>query len=320
MRVLWTSGVGGAIALLWVSAVAAQEAMPTPRQVLAIDAAEVYADACAACHGPRGDGRGPAASRLGRPAPRDFRSGVFKFRSTPTGSLPTDKDLYRTISRGVPGTWMLAWASRLTPSERWALVAYIKGFSPLFDEQTPDPAVVLSAPPPASPELVGEGRLVYAMLGCTQCHGARGRGDGPSATGLRDDWGASIKVYDLTRGIYRNGGSPAELYRTLITGLSGTPMPALEPTTVAFPGGADAEVARLRRELPAADARELEHWLSRQPAAEDLDSMPSDRRQRLIERRLWALVHYVRSLERPRSLLHRVFRENPELQAEVGPP
>ena len=44
----------------------------------------VYDANCAVCHGPRGDGNGMAAHMF-RVRPRDFREGLFKFRSTPSG-------------------------------------------------------------------------------------------------------------------------------------------------------------------------------------------------------------------------------------------
>src|SRR5207247_2095034 len=63
---------------------------------------EEFEEHCIGCHGVRGDGNGLAATFL-FPRPRDFTIGVFKFRSTPSGSLPTDGDLFRTITRG--GRW-----------------------------------------------------------------------------------------------------------------------------------------------------------------------------------------------------------------------
>src|SRR5438874_204311 len=64
---------------------------------------EEYAEHCIGCHGAKGDGNGLAATFL-FPRPRDFTIGAFKFRSTPSGSLPTDGDLFRTVTRGVRWT------------------------------------------------------------------------------------------------------------------------------------------------------------------------------------------------------------------------
>src|SRR4051812_9412553 len=68
----------------------------------AADTADLYQARCAVCHGVAGQGDGPAAALL-TPAPRDFTTGVYKFRSTPSGTLPTEADVLRTITRGLPG-------------------------------------------------------------------------------------------------------------------------------------------------------------------------------------------------------------------------
>ncbi len=68
------------------------------------------------------DGKGPQAHKL-KTKPRDFISGIYKFRSTPSGSLPQDDDIFRTISRGVRGTSMLA-QLQLSESERRAVTQY----------------------------------------------------------------------------------------------------------------------------------------------------------------------------------------------------
>ena len=63
----------------------------------------VYERNCIVCHGPRGDGTGEMSAQL-QPKPRSFREGMFKFRSTPAGMLPTEADLARTIRGGLSGT------------------------------------------------------------------------------------------------------------------------------------------------------------------------------------------------------------------------
>ena len=301
---------GGVLAAVVASASLAMA--QAPAHVDAVDAGRLFGDACAPCHGNLGDGSG--APRLGTPQPRDFTAGVFKFRSTPTGSLPTDEDLFRTISRGVPGTWMPAWEEMLTPAQRWALVAYIKQFSEYFAEEEPDPPVDISPAPDRSSALVQEGRFVYAMLGCAQCHGTVGRGDGPSASDLEDDWGQQIWPYDFTRGNYKAGSNPTDIYRTLVTGLSGSPMPAFERGMVAYAGGADGDVATARDIYNDETIRELEAYLSGQPTQSALGAMADTEVDRLVRDRLWALVYYVRSLDRGRGLFYRLFRENPDFQ------
>src|SRR5919109_4965719 len=85
---------------------------------------KVYRENCAACHGDKGDGKGPQADKL-KTKPRDFTAGIYKFRSTPSGSLPLDEDIFRTISTGVRGTSMLA-QLQLTNEERRAVAQYLK--------------------------------------------------------------------------------------------------------------------------------------------------------------------------------------------------
>ena len=88
----------------------------------------VYKHMCVFCHGKDGNGGGKAMAYL-YPWPRDFRKGVFKYRTTPFGSIPQNKDIYRTITRGIPGTSMPAWGGALTEDETWGVVEYIKSVS-----------------------------------------------------------------------------------------------------------------------------------------------------------------------------------------------
>src|SRR6185295_7257471 len=86
---------------------------------------------CIPCHGAEGKGDGYGAPFL-VPQPRDLTGGQFKFRTTGGGQLPTDDDLFRTISRGANGTGMPPWKYLLNDEERWALVDYVKSFEPRF--------------------------------------------------------------------------------------------------------------------------------------------------------------------------------------------
>ena len=62
---------------------------------------------CARCHGITGNGRGENAT-LVEPYPRDFRAGVFKFKSTSRSSKPIKSDLIRVIKHGIAGSSMVA--------------------------------------------------------------------------------------------------------------------------------------------------------------------------------------------------------------------
>lgn len=185
---------------------------------------ELYAKWCSQCHGDAGDGRGIAAARL-KPAPRDFTAGKYKLRSTPAGALPTDADLKRSIRLGLPGTGMPAF-ERFNDQQLANLVYYLKSFAPAFaDPDRYRAPLELPKPPPFSAESAAAGEQVYQELGCAPCHGPTGRGNGTSAPGQRDDWGQHVRPADLTRPWnFRGGATRADIYRSISTGLYGSPM------------------------------------------------------------------------------------------------
>src|SRR5918996_4651514 len=147
----------------------------------------IYVGNCAACHGTKGDGKGPEADRL-KTKPRDFSTGHYKFRSTPSGSLPLDEDIFRTVSRGVRTTSMLA-QLHLSENERRAVTNYLKTFSPRFKTEKPVEAILIPAKPSFNPQLIALGKSKYEETGCDQCHGVEGKGDSPSANELKDESG-----------------------------------------------------------------------------------------------------------------------------------
>lgn len=226
-------GTGVAATVIVVAAVAGHPARAqsggdlTARQ---LQGQTLYNRICATCHGRKGDGNGPAAKRLD-PTPRDFTSGLFKFSSTTGGVQPLDGDLIRTISEGIPGTWMPAWKYHLDPDEIAAVVSYIKRFSDVFGEEMYEEDILLRSPErpsdyAATSESAAAGRLHYVTNKCAECHGERGRGDGPAAGTHEDSWGHRIMPTNLRSGVFRGGVREQDVYRALTTGLGGTPMPA----------------------------------------------------------------------------------------------
>jgi mono/diheme cytochrome c family protein len=184
----------------------------------------VYRANCVQCHGENGAGDGFGAPFL-VPPPRDFTTAEFKFRTTAGGELPTDEDLFRTISRGASGTGMPPWAYLLSADDRWALVDYVKTFSPRFAQATARTMAAIPAAP--HPGDAGRGKRVYQQMQCAKCHGDEGRGDGPSALTLQDTRGRHINSRDFTNpGAFRAGWTDREIVRTFQTGLNGTPMPS----------------------------------------------------------------------------------------------
>jgi len=184
----------------------------------------VYERYCLSCHGEDGDGRGEGGDWI-FPRPRDFRQGMFKWRSTPSGALPTVLDLDKTITDGVYGTHMPTWYA-IGERSRHDVIAYIQTFSPRWRaEEIPAP-IAIPPEPAATGDSIAAGKALFDKLECAKCHGDTGRGDGPSSHDLRDDWGDPIAAADLTAGHFKCGGSPADIYRVFMTGLNGTPMPS----------------------------------------------------------------------------------------------
>ncbi|MBC8094378.1 MAG: c-type cytochrome [Akkermansiaceae bacterium] len=84
----------------------------------------LYLQACAACHGDRGDGRGPSAATLvdawDEPAPpTDLREPVVR-------SGPGRRDAFRALTTGLDGTPMPEFRETFSEEQRWQLVAYLE--------------------------------------------------------------------------------------------------------------------------------------------------------------------------------------------------
>ncbi len=191
---------------------------------------KTYEKECLACHGRDGNGEGEAAYLL-YPRPRDFTSGEFRLVST-WDYVPTYEDLFRTISRGMPGSAMPSW-SHLPERTRWGLVHYVKSFSkqPLTIPASREPdadgngaAGVVSVPkePPYTKEAELRARANFATS-CAPCHGPAGKGDGPQKQ--TDSRGFATRPRDLTLGVYKGSPDPASVYYRIVAGLPGSPMP-----------------------------------------------------------------------------------------------
>lgn len=195
-----------------------------------------YNTRCLLCHGEKGDGNGPVgvmrrAEKNGRVMEiysRDFTVGVFKFRTTPTGCLPTNEDLMHTITDGVRRSFMPA-HKEVPEKEREAVLEYIKSFSERWEEEDPCDPIEIEMPEwVGSPASMERGREVYKEMKCGECHGEQGIGDGPKANELKDDWGKQILPFNFTTGALKRGSSPENVYITFTAGLDGTGMPSYE--------------------------------------------------------------------------------------------
>lgn len=185
----------------------------------------IYDARCVSCHGKEGKGDGTAAALL-NPRPRNLTAGKFKFRSTESGSIPTDDDLLKSIREGLHGTAMPDWKPFLNGDSLLALLGYLKSLSPRFQNETPK-AVHPGAPAAPSPSSIASGRKIYERLECASCHGSDGAGKDAIAIDLQDDDGHPIGATNLTEGwTFRGGPTAADIYLRFRTGIDGTPMPS----------------------------------------------------------------------------------------------
>ena len=212
----------------------------------------VYQRNCLVCHGAYGDGRGEMGREL-KPSPRHFGRGLFKYRTTPVGALPTDDDLERTIRGGLAGTAMPIF-SNLTDRELKSVIEYVKSFSPRWRNPTNyAPALLLPPLPlwfenkPLLSARAEKGRALFGMT-CATCHGPDGSGRGATAANLEDTWGQPVTPTDLRQQTLRSGRTLEAVYRVLLTGIEGTPMPSFaEALTEEQRWGIVAFIAELRR-------------------------------------------------------------------------
>ncbi len=187
-----------------------------------------YRRYCAGCHGEYGDGNGENAVWLD-PKPRDFTLAAFKCRSTLTGTLPTDEDLFNTIARGLTNSNMPVW-NTFTKQQRADLVAYIKIFSPRWEKEKAGEPIKIPAEPPVTMDSIAHGKALFTKLECWKCHGTHGEGDGPSASTLTDSKDNPIRPYNFAAGKadsrFKCGNTNQDIYKIFMTGVDGTPMPS----------------------------------------------------------------------------------------------
>jgi mono/diheme cytochrome c family protein len=256
----WAAGFG---LLLSGAGVAAQGQTATHVGNLTGNAAagkQDYRRYCVGCHGPAGDGTGENALWID-PKPRDFTTAVFKCRSTPTGTLPTDEDLYHSVSRGFVTTNMPSWEP-LTRQTRVDLVAYIKTFSPKWRTEGPGSPIPVPPETPATPENILHGRDLFQKMECWKCHGPAGHGDGPSASALTDSKDNPIRPYNFTSGSrFKCGETNQDLYRIFMTGLDGTPMPSFADQLRPADAWDLVHFLRTLQPLPTREAAVWHAWL-----------------------------------------------------------
>lgn len=274
----------------------------------------VYEKSCAHCHGTEGRGDGSAAENL-LPRPRDFTRGLYKIRSTETGQVPTDQDLFDIITEGMPGSSMPGWETSLSTNERWEVVAYIKTFYDGFKENTAPRQIDLSGKIAYAEQSIETGKALYTELGCVECHGNVGRGDGTSAPTLTDEWGFQTWPANLAQGwTFRGGSETEDIFKRFIGGIAGSPMPAFEGDSFLHFGLTSEESKRLtelenKDEMTEAEDEESAAFYEKMDAAVDIalritegetlnaaDRQSFNNAMKVVYEKSWHLANYVKSL------------------------
>jgi mono/diheme cytochrome c family protein len=218
-----------------------------------------YLQYCRACHGEKGDGRGPAAPGL-RPPPRDFTQGQFKFGWVLDQKLPRDEDLLRLSRSNLHGSAMVGWD--VPEQELASIIQYVKTFSPVWKDADAVGEPVLPAPDPwvgRERAAVERGSLLYhGYAQCLSCHPAYLTQEqislaslalrGVATTAFRPEmYQPELKDSDYGVGDYkmkvlapdfllnplrspREDSQLADLYRLLVAGIPGAAMPAWDPS------------------------------------------------------------------------------------------
>jgi DMSO reductase family type II enzyme heme b subunit len=276
---------------------------------------QVYENSCAHCHGTEGRGDGSAAENL-LPKPRDFTRGLYKIRSTETAQLPTDQDLFNIITEGMPGSSMPEWKTALSANERWEVVAYIKTFHDGFKEsETPPKQITLAGKIPYAEQSVETGKVLYTELGCVECHGNVGRGDGTSAPTLTDTWDFQTWPANLTQSWnFRGGADTEDIFKRFIGGIAGSPMPAFEGDSFLHFGLTAEESKRLtelenKDEMTEVEEDESAQLYEKNEATVDIaldraegteltadEQQTYDNAMKVIYEKSWHLANYVKSL------------------------
>ncbi|MFZ0453035.1 MAG: c-type cytochrome [Ignavibacteriaceae bacterium] len=180
---------------------------------------EIYDDYCSACHGIHGKGDGPAADEM-KTKPTDFTSGMYEFKSTPYGTLPTKEDIVSTLKLGVRTTAMIP-QLQLNEKQMYEVAGYVLSFAP--KGQIIGKPINVPPKPELNTSLINRGKKLFD-INCVSCHGKDLKGDGPSSQKLVTYKGKSISPANLTVIPLKRGNSPGWLYKIINNGIEGTPM------------------------------------------------------------------------------------------------
>jgi mono/diheme cytochrome c family protein len=261
----WILGIAVALVLPMLASAQQGESHVGKLSGQAAAGKQLYYRYCWGCHGYRGDGNGENGPYLNI-LPRNFVAATFKCRSTPTGTLPTDEDLFSAMTRGFNNSNMPSWIT-LTAQNRADLIAFIKTFSPRWKTDKAGDPINVPAEPAVTLDSIKHGKELFTKLECWKCHGPEGHGDGPSASTLTDSNDQPIRPYNFAAGSrFKCGATNHDLYKIFMTGLDGTPMPSF--ADVIKPEDAWDLVHYLRTLQVTRKSAELTLWMSSKEGAE----------------------------------------------------
>ncbi|HVS64090.1 MAG TPA: c-type cytochrome [Thermoanaerobaculia bacterium] len=237
--------------LFWllVASAEAGAALPEGQETFDLESGRrLFLVYCAECHGEKGDGYGMRQD-ISYARPRSFQSARFKLSTTENG-VPTDEDLFRTISRGMAGSGMPGW-NQLSEVEIRSLVLFVRKLgtdalrehldaeiaagrlTPAVAEEVfvsrtvPGPPVEVPPEPQADAASLAQGRELYREA-CAACHGDDGS---PPFGAVHVDFdGNRLPATSLRTGMFKGGGEGEQLYVRIREGMGGTAMPGYEDT------------------------------------------------------------------------------------------
>ena len=205
------------------------KAIATAHPIDAETARALYVRYCAACHGPEGHGDGPAGQHL-YPKPRAFSDSPMRFAATGAGEDRVLDAIARTIREGMPRSSLPGFGGVLTESEVLGIARYVHDLGSDVPAPAARGATFVGRAPEFTAGLVTYGASLFRSMGCITCHGEKGEGDGAAMEGLVDSLGRPIHPATLASGQYKAGATPDDLFRVIVNGVPGTPMPSYADT------------------------------------------------------------------------------------------
>ncbi len=190
---------------------------------------QLFANYCVSCHGENLDGKGPVSKMLD-PLPRDFRPQF----------VSTYQDRFKTsIENGVMGTAMPPWKDILSDEEIDLLIKYVVGET--LDENDTFVRIDRELPRIGDPERLNykgkdlkieagdpDNGYVAFQKNCTSCHGKLANGKGPNAYFLVHPLPRDLLNKQFMNQPYM---TDERLYRSILLGVPGTPMPSHDHLT-----------------------------------------------------------------------------------------